>query len=194
MNRSQNESERRKWWRIAIFGIMCLELTLGCRPALPSGPPADPPGSKSEASIKETSHPLEQRKKDLADLLVEFEAGKTFDKQAVRARMGKPDKVRTTGSKEYSNRLILTCYDYALEPGEYVLPETRFTLKSKKWKVSFSFDERTNHGRKGRLYDVIDDHVPLESVSFYDEDRMHNLTDDKDVIISFPIRDRYRMP
>lgn len=97
------------------------------------------------------ANPLEQRRAELAALLVEVENGQILTKSDVVSRLGRPDTSQETGSKQYSDRTISTRYRYRLAPGEYLFPSQERADLGAGWHADFLFDERANHGRRGRL-------------------------------------------
>lgn len=110
------------------------------------------------------SHPIQQRREEIEILIADVERGQALTKKDVVARLGKPDRIQETGSKEFVDRYISTTYHYALAPGEYHFPGSERANVRPGWEARFLFNERLNHGPSGRLDSVIDDTVPLSSV------------------------------
>jgi hypothetical protein len=115
------------------------------------------------------SHPLDERKEELEALIDDIERGETLTKRDVGSRLGKPDELQMTGHKQFSDRVISTRNRYALAPGEYLLPNSERANIGPGGSAEFSFDERVNHGKRGRLYYVVDDTTPLLRVSITDD-------------------------
>jgi hypothetical protein len=116
------------------------------------------------------SHPLDERQQELEALIDDIECGETLTRKDVLSRLGKPDVVQETGSKEYGDRCILTTYDYDLSPGQYRFPNSERANVGSAWWAHFIFDERVNHGRRGRIYYVVDETTPPSTVAISDND------------------------
>jgi hypothetical protein len=128
-------------------------------------------------TVNAPKHTPEQRRQELAELLADMDRGQTFTNKQVVARLGKPDRIQQTGSKEYADRYIDTTYFYVLPPGEYTLPHgRRFTLRSGEG-VRLFFDERIRHGMGGRPVTDLDDTAPLTALWFEDNEG-HDLNKD----------------
>jgi hypothetical protein len=108
-----------------------------------------------------SAHSLEQRKKELLDLLSEAEQKSVLNKKDVESRMGKPDSIQATGSKEFSDRVILTTYYYDLLPGKYNFPNSPEVSFIAGGRALICFDERITHDPRGRLFKIRDDSAPL---------------------------------
>ena len=77
------------------------------------------------------SHPLEQRRQELVELIAEVNRNRLISKKGVLLRLGKPKSIQEERSKRYANRIILTTLWYDTAPGEYLLPNShRETLDS----------------------------------------------------------------
>ena len=116
------------------------------------------------------AHPLDERQDELAAMLADVEQGQILTKSDVVSRLGRPDSFQETGSKEYSDRTISTRYRYQLAAGEYSFPGPERADLGAGWRADFLFDERANHGRRGRLWSVADDSKPLSVVVISDND------------------------
>jgi hypothetical protein len=120
-----------------------------------------------------STHSLDQRKKDLADLLAEAEHEQTLNKKDVESRMGRADKIDQTGSKEFEDRVISTCYHYDLAAGEYTLPDLQPVTIGSGGRAEFVFSERVTYGSRGRPWSIRDDSAPLSFVTLVDESGIH---------------------
>jgi len=121
------------------------------------------------------SHPVDERKEELEALIDDVERGATLTKKDVASRLGKPDELQATGHKQFADRCISTKYRYPLAPGEYVFSNSERANVGPGWFADFYFDERVNHGKRGRLYYLIDDTTPLSVVLISDKDSRENL-------------------
>jgi hypothetical protein len=115
-----------------------------------------------------SSHTLDERKAELEALIDDVERGVTLTKKDVASRLGKPDETQGTGHKQFADRCISTTYRYRLAPGDYLFPNSERAQIDRTWRADFYFDERVKHGRRGRLYYVVDDTTPLVRVSIAD--------------------------
>src|SRR5262249_24344535 len=86
-------------------------------------------------------HPLDERKQELESLIDSVERGETLTKRDVVSRLGKPDRIQGTRSKEYLDRCISTTYRYALPPGEYIFPNWERAGIGQALSVEFYFNE-----------------------------------------------------
>jgi hypothetical protein len=120
-----------------------------------------------------STHSLEQRKSDLADLLADAEHEQTLDKKDVESRMGRPDKIDQTGSKEFEDRLIGTCYYFDLTAGQYTLPDLQLVTIGSGGRAVFSFDERVTYGSHGRPWSIRDGFAPLSYITIADDTGIH---------------------
>jgi len=143
-----------------VTTLICLLCILSCRKDGDSLPNANPDFSYVNDL---PTHSPEQRKRDLVDLLAEAEHDRTLTKKDVESRLGMPDSVHPTGSKQYSDKIILTGYVYDLPPGEYTLPNSQKVSFQSGGRAhfTFTFDERTTYGSDGRPIKVRDDTAPL---------------------------------
>ena len=144
--------------------LICLFCILSCQrygATLPINP---------DESIAKSlpTHSLEERIEALVDLLTQADHEATLTKRNVESRMGKPDSVHVTGSKEFEDKVILTHYCYHLAPGDYILLKSQSVCLGSGAQVSITFNERLTYGSRGRPYSIRDDTAPLVLIQLED--------------------------
>jgi hypothetical protein len=122
---------------------------------------------KSQLLSRLERHPFDQRKRELEALIADLERGESLTREDVGSRLGRPDEIEETGSKDYGDRVILTTYRYSLATGDYLFPNSERADIGTGASACFYFDERVKHGRGGRVYSVVDETVPVESILIY---------------------------
>src|ERR1700722_7662109 len=103
-------------------GIICLSCTISCTGKDSPLPNVNPDLSHVDGL---STHSLEQRKRDLTNLLADAEHEQILNKKLVESRMGRPDTIDQTGSKQFEDKIISTSYRYHLAAGEYILPDSQ---------------------------------------------------------------------
>jgi hypothetical protein len=150
---------------LATMRVLTVVTTLNCLLSVSCGSKSGSSSTPDPDTVYTESlptHSLEQRKIDLLDLLAEAENDHTLNKKQVESRMGRPDSVWSTGSKEFEDRAILTHYEYQLAASEYSLPKSQKISLPTEGRACFTFDDRTpTYGSKGRPWSVRDDTAPL---------------------------------
>jgi hypothetical protein len=147
---------------LAVISV-CLAYTLSCQN---KADPSHLPRMPREHSIPGPT--LEKRKKDLGDLIVEIEDGRTLNEKDVVARMGEPDWRGHTARPEDLRTTAQRSCDYHLPPGDYTLPNSPPITLGADGVAHFNFD-----GAAG----------PLAFVRVNDRERPGRLL--------FPSRDRH---
>jgi hypothetical protein len=126
-------------------------------------------GTAQGATKGEMAHPVEQRKKELLDLITDVKHNQFISKNSVLKRLGKPDYVQDGWSKPFTDRIITTRFAYDLPSGEYMVPDSRQITLDLGSKAYINFDERVTHGPHGRLYSESDDKsAPVVSLTLAD--------------------------
>lgn len=114
------------------------------------------------------SHSLDQRKKEVIELVKEAQNDKAINKGFVEAKMGKPDAIQATVSKEFLDRVIGTTYYYDLAPGEYSFLNSKGLSLTAGGRACISFGERMTYGSHGRPYSIRDESARLETIEIED--------------------------
>lgn len=133
-----------------------------------------------------TSDAMEQLRRRLVELIVDVEHGGILTKKDVVSRLGKPDSSQETGSKKYTDRVILTICRYDLSTGDYDLPAAPRLTVGLGCRAKLVFDDREQvHDPRGRLVSTPGDFAPLVEIQFMDQGHIL-LRDSRGAPLVFP--------